>query len=575
MKRINLSVFLVAILAIALSSCNALKKMAKRMDEVKWEVTPNPAEMHGDSINITLNVNFPEKYFHKKVSGTVTPKIKWDGGEVAFAPLMLKGEASEADGKVINYKAGGKATHTAKIPYQDGMHKADIMMHLNGKFKKKEQDFDPIKAADATIITPKYIMPNDRPILGADKFVKFVMMALKTDIHYVVNQSGVRGSELGKDDFKQLKADLKKYTADPKAEFTGVNTDAYASPEGELSKNDNLANERAESANKAMVNILKRAKIEGAGDFETFYKGMGKGEDWAGFKTLMEASDIKDKELILRVLEMYTDLNKREEEIKNLAATYNEVAKKILPELRKSNINVNIKYHSKTDEEINALLASKPDSLTEEEILYAATLTNDLGEKEKIYKTFVTVYPKDWRGPNNVGYVYIMQNKVSEAKAEFEKAAGISADNGIIENNLGVCARLSGDIAKAKEHYEKASGAGPEVSYNMGIVNIVRGDYAGAVSNFSGEATYNAALAQTLNGNPDGASKTLENAKEKDDAWAYYLKAIIGARTSNKDMIVNNLKTCVGKDGSFKARAKDDREFIKYFNDAEFQAAVN
>lgn len=574
MKRINLNLVLAGAVVLTLTGCNALKKMAKRMDEVKWEVTPNPVEMHADSIEMTLTVNFPEKYFHKKVSGTVTPILKYNGQEAKFAPLALKGEASEDEGKVINYKSGGKATHTAKIAYKDGMHKAELVMALHGKFKSKEQDFDPVKAADGTIITPKYFMSNDKPILGADKFKKFVMMALNADIHYVVNQSNVRGSELGKDDIKQLKKDVEKYKEDPKAEFVGVSNEAYASPEGELSLNDNLANDRAASANKAMMNILKREKIEGA-DTEEFYNGVGKGEDWAGFKSMMEASDIKDKELILRVLEMYSDLNKREEEIKNLAATYVEVEKKILPELRRSQIAVNIKYHSKTDEEIQALLASKPDSLTEEEILHAATLTDDLSKKEEIYKKFVEIYPKDWRGPNNVGYVYILQNKVDEAKAEFEKANGISADNPIIMNNMGVCARLSNDVAAAKEYYEKASGAGSEVDYNMGIVNIILGDYATAVSNFSGEATYNAALAQTLNGNPDGAAKTLDNAVEKDDAWAYYLRAIIGARTGNKDMIVSNLKTAVSKDAEFKTKAKEDAEFIKYWNDAEFQGAVN
>lgn len=573
MKK-NINIALAVIVSATLVSCNALKKMAKRMDEVKYEVTPNPMEMHGEQIEITVSGSFPEKYFHKKVHGVITPILKYDGGEEKFASFALKGEDSEAEGTVIKYEAGGKFTHTAKIPYKDGMDVATLDLSLEGFYKKKTKVFDPIKVADGTVITPRLVRSDDKPILGKDEFKPKHPKSIFADINYIVNTTSPVSGDLSKDDIKNLQKKVKELIKNPKIVFTQVYTEAYASPEGELSKNDNLANERAEHGGKTIGGYLKSAKIEAAKAPE-FYVGKGKGEDWDGFKKLMTASEIKDKELILRVLEMYTDLTKREEEIKNMAATYQEVAKKILPELRRSENWVKYDSLSRTNEEINALLGSDYKMLTAEEILYAATLTNDLGEKEAIYKKFVDAYPNDWRGPNNIGYIHVMKNSLGTAKTEFEKADKLKASNPIVMNNMGVIARLNGDLDAAMEYYNKASGAGSEVNHNKGIVNIIQGNYADAVSNFGGTSSFNGALAQTLNGNPDGAAKTIDNSDAKDDADAYYLKAIVGARTSNKDMLVNNLKTAISKDSKFKEKAKRDAEFIKYRSDSEFQAATN
>ncbi|GAB4251365.1 MAG: tetratricopeptide repeat protein [Vicingaceae bacterium] len=573
MRQQELKVLSLAVAAsVGIMACNPLAKMVKRQNEVNYEVTPNPAEMHGDSIAITVKGSFPEKYFHKKVSATVTPVLVYGGSEQAFDAFKLKGEDSEAEGTVINYEKGGSFTHSAVIPYKDGMHMATIELRATGEFKGKTKDLDGVKAADGTIITPKLVQPTDKPILGKDKFQKFWMEDNKVEIHYLVNSSVVRGSEMTDADIKDLKAKIKAYTQDPKMEFNSLVVDAYASPEGELSKNDNLANERAASGAKSIQDLLKSAKVELPEGAATL---TGKGEDWDGFKKLMQESDIKDKELIIRVLEMYSDLNKREEEIKNLAATYNEVAKKILPPLRRSQINLVMKHHNLTDDEIKTLVDTKPDSLDEEQLLYAATLYNDLSKKEKIYKDFSRIYPNDWRGPNNLGYVYIQQNKLNEAKAEFDKAMSLSADNPIVHNNLGVIERLKGNIAGAEEHYAKASGAGSEVNENMGIVNIIKGKYEDAVSNFSGVNSFNAALANVLQGNTSAAIGMIDGSAEKDDAISYYLKAIIGARNGDNDLMINNLKTAISKDASLKQKAKEDAEFIKYRENADFQAVVN
>lgn len=572
MKNQNVKLLaLAAVTSTAFIACNPLSKMVKRQSEVNYEVTPNPAEMHGDSIEIVINGSFPEKYFNKKVSATVTPVLVYGDKSQEFEPFKLKGEDSEAEGTTINYEKGGSFSQTTKIAYVEGMEVATVELRAAGEYKGKTKELDPRVVADGTIITPKLVMSSDKAILGADKFQKFTLQNNVVEIHYVVNQSGVRGSEMSDADVKELKKNIKAWTKDEKMEFNSLVVNAYASPEGELSKNDNLANERAESGAKAIQGVLKSAKVEMAEGFATL---SGKGEDWDGFKTLMEASDIKDKELIIRVLETESDLEKREQEIKNLGATYTEVGKQILPQLRRAQCDLVMKHHNLTDEEIKTLVDTKIDSLDVEQMLYAATLYTDEAKKESIYKSVSTIHSGDWRGPNNVGMLYLSQNKLDDAKAEFNKANGISADNPVVMNNLGVIERLNGNLDAAMEYYDKASGAGSEVAENKGLVYIIKGDYESATSNYSGVNSFNAALANVLNGN-NSVDGLIDGSDDKDEALSYYLKAIAGARNGDKDILVNNLKTATSKDASLKAKAKGDAEFIKFREDAEFQAAVN
>ena len=573
MKNQNSKVLsLVTIVAVVLMACNPLNKMVKRQGEVNYEVTPNPVEMHGDTVAITFTGSFPEKYFNKKVSATITPVLVYGENSESFEALKLKGEVSEEEGTVIKYESGGSFSHSAKIAYKEGMEVATLELRATGKYKEKTKDLDPRKAADGTIITPKLVMSSDKAIVGADKFVKFTLQDNNVDIHYLVSNSTVRGSELSDTDIKELKANFKGWKEDVKMEFNGLSISAYASPEGELSKNENLANERAASAAKSIESLLKRAKVEVPDS--GFTTAVGKGEDWEGFKSMMQASDIADKELIIRVLETYQDGAKREEEIKNLAATYTEVQKKVLPQLRRSQCNLIMKHHNLTDDEIKALVETKIDSLDVEQMLYAATLYDDVAKKESIYKSVSTVHATDWRGPNNVGFIYVSQNKLADAKAEFDKANGLSANNPVIQNNLGVIERLNGNLDAAMEFYNNASGAGEEVAQNKGIVNIIQGDYESATANYSGVNSFNSALAQLLNGN-NAIGEVVDGSDDKEEALSYYLKAIAGARSADNDMMINNLKTATSKDAALKAKAKGDAEFIKFRDNADFQSAVN
>jgi len=308
---------------------------------------------------------------------------------------------------------------------------------------------------------------------------------------------------------------------------------------------------------------------------DEFYQKQTIAEDWDGFQTAVQASTIKDKDLILRVLSTYPDGEKREQEIKNMSATYLELAKDILPQLRRSVVTINAIKHNRTDDRILQLARSTPDSLSVEEILYAATLTNDMNEKLNFYKASERMYASDWRTSNNVGCILLMQNKLADAKAEFNKAAAASPNNPVIMNNQAIVMRWEGDRKSAKSELEKSKSAGPEVMYNMGIIAIQDGQYADAVTDFGTNQTFNVALAKVLAGDLDGALTTLDKSSEKDDALSYYLRAVISARKGNKEGIVNNLKTAIEKDPSLKDHAKTDVEFLKFREDADFKAVIN
>lgn len=571
---------LAVITAVALTSCSGLGKLVKNADKITYKVTPDPMEMHGDSMTVNITGTYPAKVFPKKATVTTIPVIKYNGGEKALKPVVLVGEkvteAPKGSTMITNSK-GGNFSYTDKIAYAPEMKVATLELRAAGQVKKKIKDLPAKKVADGTIITPLLVKADDKAIIGKDNFQKVIPHSETTNIFFVINQSQVRGSEMNSAEMKTFKEYTMGASKNPNIAFKNMNVSAYASPDGELSRNSELAEDRAKEATKAMMNMFKdkKSKVDTATK-EAFYTKVTTAEDWDGFKKAMEASTIADKDLILRVLTMYPDGETREKEIKNLSKTYTEVADKILPKLRRSVMTLNVDVNSRTDEQISKLAASAPDSLSVEEILYAATLTTDLNTKADIYKKAEMKYASDWRTSNNLGMVYLMQNKLNDAEAEFKKADGLSANNPIVQNNMGIVARWKGDRKAAMELYKQASSAGPEVSYNMGIIEIQNGNYASAVSDFGAENSFNSALAKLLNGNTDGAMSTIDNSTtDKDAALSFYLKAIAGARQNKADVLTANLKVAIQKDASFKQMAKDDAEFIKFRDNADFKTMTN
>jgi tetratricopeptide (TPR) repeat protein len=574
LRNLSLAVGTTALLV----GCNGLGKMVKKQSTFSYDVKPNPLEMHGDSVGFTVTGKYPAKVFAKKATVTLTPVVKYAGGEKTLKPVILVGEKATDAGQKISYEKGGTFSYTSeKFAYEPAMKVAEVEVRAQGAVKKKTKDFTPVKLGDGTIITPLLVRNDEKGIYAKDAFVKSTPANQTANIYYVVNKSDVRASELKSDEVKNVQEFIKTNLNNPWYEFKDISVSAYASPDGEQSLNANLAEDRAKSGSKAMMNEFKKDKNKEQkfGKEESNYVTKTTAEDWDGFKSLMEGSAIADKDLILRVLTMYTDLDQREKEIKNLSKTYTEVSEKILPKLRRSVLTINVNKKSRTDEQITKLTTTFPDSLSVEEMLYGANLTNDVNTKVAIYSAAEKKYSSDWRTSNNLGVALLMNNKVSEAGEAFKRAEANANGNPILMNNLGIVASKAGDRKKAMEMYDKASGAGNEVSYNKGILNVRDGKYADAVGNFGEYKGFNKALAELLNGNAGSVVSTIDASNEKDMAMSSYLKAVAAARNNNTAEVINNLKTAIEKDGSLKAWAKDDAEFIKLRDKADFKALAN
>ncbi len=563
-------------LSLVAIGCNPLNKMVKNASLVKYEVKPNPIELKGEDVEISINGSFPANYFNKKVKAEVVPVLKYpaESGSPTvkkLKPIVLLGDAIEGEGTKISYEKGGSFSYTDKVAYTSDMETAIIEFETMGSFKKKQKALPNVKVADGTIITQLWVKGDEKVIMAKDKFVRTTPVSYNADIHYLINSSTLQSKELKGDDIKGLQSFLSSADSN-RILVKSFEVSSYASPDGEILRNENLANDRGKTTVNALKKLSKDIKYE-AGQTDGLYSSAGKGEDWEGFRGEMEKSNIEDKDLIIRILQMYQDPAKRELEIKNISKTYVKIAQEILPKLRRSMITVNAEKTGYSDDELRNLAVNSPNVLNVEELLYSATLFTDLNQKLQIYKSAESQF-NDWRAVNNVGYVLFMQNKLNEAKAQFEKALSIQKD-AMVYNNLGAVSRLLGDKNKAKEYYDLASGAGVEVNYNKGILDIMKGDYSSAVSNLSSDNTFNYALAKLLNGDADAAMKIVDQSEEKGKALGYYLKAVAAARKGSSDIAITNLTEAINKDSKLKEKAKMDAEFIKLRNDNGFKTIVN
>lgn len=551
----------IAVAGSLVTSCDLMK-------DLDYKITPNPLEMHGDSVRIKAEVTFPEKGIKKKASAEITPTF----GGVALKPFSVLGEKATGNGTTIQYKPGGKVVYSDVIAYQPSFENADLV--ITGKISKggkEKKEIDPTVVAKGTIITPLLVNKDFKVIIASDQFKRVTEERAIAQINYDKAKSNVKASELNDKDIKDLQAWMTRAQSNPKVAIKSINVIGYASPEGEQGKNESLSSDRATTGKDAILGVAKKAK--NTKSQEDIYKLEGKGEDWEGFKAALQKSNMNEdeKQLVVRVLEMYKDPVQRETEIRNMSKTFTYLEKNILPELRRSEIHVVYDKTGYTDAELTSISNSKIDSLNLEEILFTATLTTDLNEKLRLYSEAERLHPTDYRTSNNVGAVLYMQGKLAEAKAKFEKANSVK-ENEVSQNNLAAIAGASGDRAKAKQLLAKA-GSASETKYNQGILDIQDGNYAAAVSKL-GDNNFNKALAQLLNGDAGAAIKTIDASADAESAQGYYLKAVASARQDKLEGIVNNLKNSFAKDGSMKAKALRDLEFHKYAENAAFTAVV-
>ncbi len=569
MKKIRQNYLISTIIAaLFMSGCAGLSKMRDDANTVGYEVKPNPLETHGGEVAVTVDTRFPAKYFNKKAIVVATPVLRYDGGETEYESTTLQGEKVDANNKLISYD-GGSYTYSGTVPYNPDMLQSELIVKFSASIKDNTPvEYESSKIADGVIATATLVQTDPKTVLMPDQFKRITPETYQADIHYVINRSNVRSSELRADDVQKLEEDMSAAEVAENKEIKNAEISAYASPDGPLDFNTDLSEDRESTAQRYLERAFRDNEITEA-ETENFLSLMSTPEDWNGFRELMEASDIEDKDLILRVLSMYSDPVVREREIKNISQAYEEIADKILPQLRRSVMTVNVDVIGKSDDEITDLANTNPDSLNVEEILYAATLTDDLAAKASIYEDAARIYPGCIRAHNNLGTVYLQMDKLAEAKTSLEKAQEID-DNAVVKANLGAVALAEGDIETAEQILTSAMSAGSEVSYNLGIIKIIQGDYSAAVNYFGNEPSFNAGLAQLLDGNYDGAVATLNQLGDVDDAWVYYLKAIAGARGGNNSVVFSNLRSAVSLDSSIKEYAQKDAELLKLADDETF-----
>lgn len=557
-KGLFLSLIAVAMLA----SCS---KTLPQPEQIS--VNPSPLAVVGDKVSADITGTFPVKKFAKKGVLTVTPVLKYEGGEAVGSPVTYVGEKVKENGTTVNYKAGGQYTQSCSFDYVPAMDKCELFLRFTAKVGKKEVEVPELKIADGLVATVKLAKASDnKSVVTPDKFQRVIQQMQEADIKFLIQQANLRSSETKSQQMQDLQTAIKEAAQNERKAINKLEVSGYASPDGGMDLNEKLAGQRQKNAQNFLQQQLKKDKVNAtiASDITA--------EDWAGFQTLLENSNMQDKELVLRVLGMYTDPEEREAQIKNLSSVYSTIADEILPALRRSRFILTTDLIGKSDEEILNFLKNDPSQLSVEEMLYAATLTNDNAEKIATYQKVADQF-NDFRAFNNMGMLYFEQGNVAEARRAYNKALAIEPQNADVNFNAGVAAMADGDLAKAEEHFGKAAGTQGNLAAAMGTLYTMKGDYKAAKSAYGQTATNNAAVQQILDEDYAGARQTLANVKEPNGVTAY-LQAVVGARTNDRNAVYSNMKEAVAKDASLKARAQNDIEFAKFAEDAEFQAIV-
>lgn len=572
MKRTFRTVATIALAGFVVTSCSSLNKMKKMEKNIAYKVTPEMLEEKGGQVDVKIDATIPPKYFNKKVTLVATPVLKFqDGGEKAFAPKTFQGEKVQGNNTVVPYATEKTVSYNGQVPFEEGMRVSGLYVKFVGSKGAKSVDYESRKIADGVLATATLVNNEPAIVIGADEFERITKEEQEAAIYYLINSAQIRTKEINSADIKAMEKFLKDAKAAEDMELKNVQIQSYASPDGPMSLNEKLANNREGAADNFVKNNMKKNKVDEYKNLD-FFKKYVVAEDWDGFKKAMEESNIRDKELILRVLAMYSDPEVREREIKNISSAYSVVADQILPKLRRSKFIVNAERIGKSDDQIRDLAKSNPSQLNVEELLYAATLFDNNADKLAVYETAISQFPNDWRGYNDAGMIQFEMGKVAQAKANFEKANSLSANNKTVQNNLGAVALKNGNIQEAEVLFGAATGVGNEVNYNKGIIAIMKGDYKAAVDYFGKCNCANAALANLLAGNTNEASKKLSEGP--DTALASYLKAVIAARNNDTNAVLSNLKAACSKDAGMKKLAATDMEFAKLFGNADFNAIV-
>ena len=549
----------IGVLGVALVGLTGCSKKVGEFQSSYFSTNPTPLETVGENVPATVTGNIPAKFMQKNAKVTVTPVLTYADGETKGAPVVIQGENVRANGQVVSYQTGGTVQVPFNAKYNPDMAQSELCLDFEVDQNGKLYGLPRVKVGYGIIATSTLASAETiYPAVAADNFQRIINEKYNAEIMFLINQAIIRKNQVDAPDYVDLNKRLIEANNAPNQEIVGLNIASTASPDGTLAFNTQLAEKREAVTTTFMENQLKKDNITNFGEITSSFTP----EDWEGFQELVEKSNIQDKDLILAVLKMYKDPNQREQEIRNMSSVFDELAKEILPKLRYSKIQASINIIGKSDEELINLCKNDPRQLTEDELLYVATLTNNNNEKMAVYQKATELFPNSYRAWNNLGLTKYVEGNYAEAKADFEKANRLAPSSKEVDMNMGLIELVNGNYSKANEYIGSAAGV-PEANDALGVYYLTQGEVTKANTAFGSAKTNNAALAKILSKDYSAAQAIL-SAVPNPDATTYYLEAIVGARTNNDSAVVNNLKKAVALDPAMAQKAKNDLEFANY-----------
>jgi tetratricopeptide (TPR) repeat protein len=579
MKSINFRILTVMLLAAALFSSCGLNRMVRNYDEgVRYTPATNPLEAHGGEVAAEVRGNISEGYFHRRAVMELTPVLVHEAGEEVLPTVTLRGSRTTTDGQMVNRDRAYGFDMNNVIDYRPEMAESELIirarLYREGR-ADRATELPARKVADGVIATGERVdMTALETSIAPHGYEKETIITQKANLYfeYMRHNLNLRLPLNREDEAQQKRQELEEFLTRG-WEIRSIEVNAWASPEGEVAFNERLSENRASTGERFLRDMIRRLEREKRMEIERpSLQVQAKGEDFDGFMQKLNASDLPDKQAIANVINSQLAPAERERRIKDMTVIYAEI-EKILQPLRRAEFVVQAYEPKKTDEEIATLSTTDPSQLDVKELLYAATLTDDLNTRLTIYRSAQQLHPRDYRGFNNAGAVMIEMGNFDGAATDLERANQLEPNNGHVQNNLGILAAIEGDYDNARSLFEAARAQGIDVSYNMGALMVVKGDYQAAASSFAGRTcTYNVAMSQLMAGNEQAAINTLNCAPES--AQVHYLKAIIGARRNDTSMMYDGLRRAIAMEPEYKEIASKDREFIQYHNRSEFQEIV-
>ncbi len=562
-KNIYLSLLMLAFVGVLSTSCSS---KLQPLTPSNFNVTPSPLETVGNEVPVSINGVFPEKWFNSHATVVVTPVLKFVGREAYGTPYTYQGDKVAGNGIVIHKTRGGNLAMNLKFEYEPAMRESELFLRFNAKIKGKQVELPEVKVADGVVATSALASAlSTDPSDAQDAFQRIIQQKQDANILFLIQQANLRSSELSKSEIAAWKKRVKEAYKDERQKVD-IEISAYASPDGGLDINEPLAAEREKRTSAYLKDEMKKE------DMNTEINARYTAEDWEGFRQLVEASNLQDKDLVLRVLSMYEDPETREREIKNISFVFEELAQTILPQLRRSRLTANIQIIGKSDDEIMTVWKNNPKELDIEELMYAATLTDNTVEQEKIYQFITANYSDDYRAWNNIGSNFYRAGQFDKAMQAYNRALQVKSQAPEANVNLALLALNKNETGQAEELLGRASGA-KNIEQALGLLYLKNGEYAKATEAFGNVKTNNAALAHLLTKNYNQASEILKNIKNPDATTAYLL-AIIAARTNNFNEVSDNLRTAIERDSAMKMQAATDLEFAKYRSNNTFQSLM-